>query len=462
MVRAQVDFHHARVTLPQQPPTTQLFNGTIPEIHRQATLGSPTVTILEHYTTPAPSSISLLLTGSLPQSPTTADPPTPSYKYNWIDGAEDLWRYCPGGYGYHPIMIGDVLHSIYRIVDKLGFGSYSTVWLTWDKIDRRYLALKAGAAGVVLHVAEILRKLSASQTSLLGHPGRSSIPIAFDDFHIHGPNVTHQRYTREPARCDLREISYSRLFPLDVARALCGGLTQAIAYMHSQGFVHGDIHLPNVLPKLQSSFDHLSQALPPNVPTRVVVPIFLGKYAGDLELSDAQVILSDIGEAFAPDLRTRLGKDRHTPPAMRPPEATFEPDKPLSYSADVWSLAVAIWEILGMKAIFSMKYVPHDEIIAQWIEVLGAEWFDDEGRPTRDRWVWPSIEQASEDGMQKYRRKHDIGESSSEETIAIFHLMRRMLAFRPEDRPSVEEVLKSEWMVKWVMPDYHQSHQLEQ
>jgi hypothetical protein len=63
------------------------------------------------------------------ESPTTADsdPPTPSFKYNWIDGAEDLWRYCRGDYGYHPIMVGDVLHSRYHILDKLGFGSYSTV-----------------------------------------------------------------------------------------------------------------------------------------------------------------------------------------------------------------------------------------------------------------------------------------------------------------------------------------------
>ncbi|KAJ0422996.1 kinase-like domain-containing protein [Aspergillus carlsbadensis] len=297
----------------------------------------------------------------------------------------------------------------------------------------------------------------------------------------------------QPARCDLREISYSRLFSLDVARALCGRLTLAIAYMHSQGFAHGDIHLRNILLKLPSSFDHLSveefyeeygepetveitehdgKPLPSNIPTRAVVPIFLGKYAGDLELSDAQILLGDFGEAFAPGLRTRLGKDSHTPPAMRPPEARFEPEKPLSYSADVWSLAVAIWEILGMKAIFSMEYVPEDETISQQIEVLGpmpkewferwekrAEWFDDEGRPTRRRWVWPPIEQAFEDGIQEARRELDMGEFSGEETRAILDLMRRMLTFRPEERPTVEEVLQSEWMVKWVMPDYHRSRQ---
>ncbi|KAE8153175.1 hypothetical protein BDV25DRAFT_149818 [Aspergillus avenaceus] len=31
------------------------------------------------------------------------------FEYNWIDGAESLEKYGPGG--YHPIMIGDVLRE---------------------------------------------------------------------------------------------------------------------------------------------------------------------------------------------------------------------------------------------------------------------------------------------------------------------------------------------------------------
>jgi hypothetical protein len=61
-----------------------------------------------------------------------------------------------------------------------------------------------------------------------------------------------------PARCNLREVSFSHLFPLEVARGLSGGLAMAVAYIHSRGFVHGDIHLRNVLVKLPSSFDQFS------------------------------------------------------------------------------------------------------------------------------------------------------------------------------------------------------------
>lgn len=71
--------------------------------------------------------------------------------------------------------------------------------------------------------------------------------------------------------------------------------------------------------------------------------------------------------------------------------------------------------------------------------------------------MWPPIEQAFEDGIQHYRRLRQAGVFGKEETAAILDLMRRMLAFPPKDRPTAEEVLKSEWMVKWCLPDFERS-----
>lgn len=45
--------------------------------------------------------------------------------YHWLDDVEDLEGYVTGG--YHPIHLGDELsQGRYRIVHKLGFGTYST------------------------------------------------------------------------------------------------------------------------------------------------------------------------------------------------------------------------------------------------------------------------------------------------------------------------------------------------
>ncbi|ODH37342.1 hypothetical protein ACO22_02617 [Paracoccidioides brasiliensis] len=260
-------------------------------------------------------------------------------------------------------------------------------------------------------------------------------------------------------------------FLLKLRGALSGGLTLAIAYMHSRGYAHGDIHLRNILVKLPSSFDQLSikqlyeeygkpetvpstqrngKSLPPSVPAKAVIPLRLGKNAEEFSLSDARrCFLVTLAGHFPPALEVRRGEDCHTPLAMRPPEARFEPQAPLSFSADIWSLATTIWEILGMKAIFSSEFATADDIISQQIDVLGPmPLIKLNGRPKECRDVWPPIDEAFEEGVQKYRRKRGVGEFDGEETVALLELMRQMLAFRPEERPTAEEVLKSEWMVQ--------------
>lgn len=46
---------------------------------------------------------------------------------------ESLGRYCPGG--YHPVRIGDIFNDgKYKVLRKLGYGVYSTVWLAHDNM----------------------------------------------------------------------------------------------------------------------------------------------------------------------------------------------------------------------------------------------------------------------------------------------------------------------------------------
>jgi serine/threonine-protein kinase SRPK3 len=55
--------------------------------------------------------------------------------------------------------------------------------------------------------------------------------------------------------------------------------------------------------------------------------------------------------------------------------------------------------------------------------------------------------------VQKYRRKREAsGTFEEEETQAILELMRGMLKFWPEERLTIDEVLRSKWMVNWALP----------
>lgn len=50
--------------------------------------------------------------------------------YGSDEEQEDVSQYCRGG--YHPVVIGDVFDNRYRVVRKLGWGHFSTVWLCRD------------------------------------------------------------------------------------------------------------------------------------------------------------------------------------------------------------------------------------------------------------------------------------------------------------------------------------------
>lgn len=103
-----------------------------------------------------------------------------------------------------------------------------------------YVAIKVGIANSLL--SQDMNCLQGLST-LSAHPGRGVILSRLDEFEIHGPNGLYSCYTMIPAPCKLRGVSFSRLFPLDVARALVGGLVMAIAHMHSCGNIHGGLFL---------------------------------------------------------------------------------------------------------------------------------------------------------------------------------------------------------------------------
>ena len=44
--------------------------------------------------------------------------------------------------GYHPVILGEVYNNRYKVIQKLGWGYFSTVWLVHDKQSDKEFALK--------------------------------------------------------------------------------------------------------------------------------------------------------------------------------------------------------------------------------------------------------------------------------------------------------------------------------
>lgn len=99
---------------------------------------------------------------------------TEEIEYHWIDGVERLDLYEAGG--YHPVKIGDVLGQHYQVVDKLGYGGYSTIWLARDTRLSRYVAIKIGISGSSLAQKEpsILRALAKPESGKAYHNGTAA------------------------------------------------------------------------------------------------------------------------------------------------------------------------------------------------------------------------------------------------------------------------------------------------
>ena len=160
--------------------------------------------------------------------------------YHWHEEVENLERYCPGG--CHPIQLGDEFsRGRYRIIHKLGYGSFSTVWLARDHLESRYVSLKVMTAAVSKLNLETKIRRRLLQGSV-DHPGRSFIMSQLDEFYFEGPNGRHRCTVNEVVGtnvADAKEIYESEMLPLETARKITAQIASGVAYIHSCGVVHG-------------------------------------------------------------------------------------------------------------------------------------------------------------------------------------------------------------------------------
>ncbi|KAL4893481.1 kinase-like domain-containing protein [Aspergillus ambiguus] len=306
--------------------------------------------------------------------------------YGPIEGVERLEGYRPGD--YHPIQIGDRFHGRYRIVHKLGHGSYSTLWLTRDEQAQRYTP----------HEFDILSNLTGPQCALAHSPDKIMVPSILDKFHVQGQNGNHICYITAPDRGSLSEIkdcSRIRLFQIPVARALAAQLVLVVDCLHAQGIVHGDLHMGNVLLKIPTGFDQLSpeldpvvhiesKPLPPNIPTHGIAPLLLGKASENITLNEARILLTDFGEAFP--YTKELKYESHTPLPIRPPE-------------DIWTLAYTIWDIIAQRPLFEPLENRFEDSVQEPRQDARLPLFDPEEREAIFEMLRPCLIQARESSI---------------------------------------------------------------
>ncbi|KAK2054171.1 kinase-like protein [Colletotrichum caudatum] len=359
---------------------------------------------------------------------------TSTSPYKHIDDVERLDFYRPGG--YHPIEIRERVR--YRYIVQLA----------------KYVAIKIGTADHSSQEADILSQFSARAVENVQFGGRL-IPLILDRFNLNGPNGTHPCSVTAPARCNVAEILEpgSGPFQFRVARSLAAQLAIAVAYVHQMGYVHGLPSLDDLsAEQLYEEFDPPEpepvvrvdrQSLSPGVPPHVYPPIWLGKLGDKVTLAEAKLVLADFGTAFCPAQESRF--ESYTPLQIRPPEVRFEPTTPLLYASDIWSLGCVIWAMLGVRPFLDNWLFGPDDATADQVDALGSmpdEWWETwEGRSKRF-----SENGKPKEGCEEPRRRRELEVMSDSERDALSKMIRCMLVFKPDDRLSAEEVLRSDWM----------------
>ncbi|KAF2494665.1 kinase-like protein [Lophium mytilinum] len=400
------------------------------------------------------------------------------------EGAEWLEGYQSGG--FHPTLLGEYYHEgRYKVIHKLGHGSYSTVWLACDTVDRKNVALKILSADRPSRnrETEIMRLLTSEKTKDQGkkHPGSAYVLSILDEFFIEGPNGKHLCVVTPLAG---GSVSFSKecarespgKFPLSASRSIVAQIALGLEYIHSCGIVHGDLHCNNIFLEIPG-LDTVSETeiysyigeprkfpiervddllLGPETPAYYVLPAMI-ELISDETVHNPKIVIGDFGEAyFSTDARDR--GYLNTPIKLRPPEAFF--NEYLGAKVDVWTLACTAFEILGTHGLFTEE---EDLCIAEMINHLGPlpeRWW--ETWEAKDEFFYPSgaprdipqFKSLAEHMLAMGRgQTPEASEFSKDEFIALEILFKKMLTYESVDRITSSEVVASDWMQNWAVGD---------
>uniref|UniRef100_A0A8D0AB16 non-specific serine/threonine protein kinase n=1 Tax=Sander lucioperca TaxID=283035 RepID=A0A8D0AB16_SANLU len=171
-------------------------------------------------------------------------------------GSYDEQQENPADYGiggYYPVEIEEIFVDRYQVVKKLGWGHFSTVWLCWDMVKGRFVALKVvkSAQTFTETALDEIKLLKCVRDSDPKDPKREKIVHLIDDFRITGVNGEHVCMVLEVLGHQLLrwiiKSNYTGL-PLPCVKSILRQVLQGLDYLHSKcKIIHTDIKPENIL-----------------------------------------------------------------------------------------------------------------------------------------------------------------------------------------------------------------------
>ncbi|KAF5640445.1 CMGC SRPK kinase [Fusarium sp. NRRL 52700] len=352
--------------------------------------------------------------------------PTPSQQRfkNRSSPCEFADAYYPGG--LHPVELGDVFkNGQYKIIRKLGEGSFSTVWLAHDlksvdplspanhlltsAMDRnpRYVALKILVSDKAKQSQEL--QILHHLTQVAPFESAQHITQLLDEFEQKGPNGTHKCLVFEamgPSFCQMclfppgrhRMWGDKEQYPLRTAKHIFRDVLKGLSFLHKNGISHGDFQPGNVLFPLKNINSYDEATLGHDEDNRMFQRVLverkdgkkdkwapqylyaaepLSNYTGldghwNVIDESLKVKLSDMGGAY---FFNDPPKRPIVPIGLRAPELILKGE--LHKSQDIWSFGCILFEMITGRRIFYIWGPPkhdtslNDEHLLEIVEKLG-------------------------------------------------------------------------------------------
>ncbi|KAJ6441542.1 hypothetical protein O9K51_05093 [Purpureocillium lavendulum] len=395
--------------------------------------------------------------------------------------------YRPGG--YHPVVLGDVFDDgRYKVIRKLGDGSYSTVWLARDVENNRYVALKILVSKIVESTTElqILRHISEVAPT----EGARHITRLLDEFEHRGPSGVHKCLVFEPmgpsVNTMVEELPQFKprmrgmkvRYPPWMAKSILKQSLRALSFLHENGIAHGDFQPGNILftlddvdlvPEdvLRQEEDVQAQSISPPVqrldgkhdkwaPRYLCVAQPLVPFTHYAE--GFKVKLSDMGGAyFFTDPPTKPV----TPLGLRAPELILTGT--VNSTLDVWSFGCLVFELITGQPLFCIPASDSedDDHLLSLTARLGPlpdelfeHWKTSSLYFTAERKLFNcqlgGVDEGEEPLMVEQTSMEELFDQASpdldvEEAGTVKALIRWVLQYDSAKRPSPAEILLHPW-----------------
>lgn len=165
---------------------------------------------------------------------------------------EDSEDYCKGG--YHPVQVGEQYNDgKYTVIRKLGWGHFSTVWLSRDNTTGKHVALKVvrSAAHYTETALDEIKLLNKVVQANIDHPGRKHVVSLLDSFNHKGPHGMHVCMVFEVLGENLLGLIKKwnhRGIPMPLVKQITKQVLLGLDYLHREcGIIHTDLKPENVL-----------------------------------------------------------------------------------------------------------------------------------------------------------------------------------------------------------------------